>query len=58
MGSVRVWKSCSIRKRTKLDGTIKRWLVKGARGEKIFIKSGFTGDYGGVVARCVKHPAS
>ena len=41
-----------------MDGTIKGWLIKSTRSEKIFIKGGFTGYYSGVVARSMKHPAS
>ena len=53
-----MWKSGGIRERTEFDGTIKWWLIKCTRSEKILVKSGVAGDYCGVMTGCVKHPAS
>ena len=47
-----------IRECAKLDGSIKRWLVKGARGEEIFVKCGFTGCDSGMLTGCVEKPSA
>ena len=42
----------------KLDGSIKRRLIKGARCEEIFVKCGFTGCDSGMLTGCVEKPSA